>query len=64
MMFFFVLGQAVTQKGKKGSRAFVPDLGGTLGAKKQDLTHETKKVIREKVFSIFLSWAAAKFHFF
>ena len=42
-MFFFVLGQAVTQKGKKGSRAFVPDLGGTPGAKKQDLTHRTVK---------------------
>ena len=51
-MFFFVLGQVRTQNDKKGSRASVPEEGGTLGAEKQDLPHRTikKNVLWERVF--------------
>ena len=62
-MLFFLLGQAGTQKGKKGSKAFVPDQGGTLEPKKQDLTHRTvNKVLWENVFFHLLFQATLDTH--
>jgi hypothetical protein len=53
-MFLFVLGQARTQNDEKAYRASVPEQGGTLGAKKCDLTHRTihKQSLSRAIFEI------------